>query len=291
MIILYTHDADLVSAQLIQQQYGGTLVKKPYGSGVYHTTQDLILIGGQYTNDTYKYWMDLGYLQEITSADAGDGFVQTFEFQGKNIYALAGWNRIDTVTAVSLVMKYGLPDSSYKGQSPQELSLVTFDYEGVIPTEVANKLGQIANYINDKASITQSGEVMWYGIRENRYLEFLFAHNPIDLMAGLIILAIVAVCGIVFWFTGKILITKVETGARIDELEADAEYNQKMIDMGFSTEQAIESKNQVYDSFNKGLASDVEKILKAFVYSALIGSGVYVGLKYGIPAIQKIAKK
>lgn len=295
MIILYSHDIDKVSAELIQKQYGGRLVKIKHGDGVLQRpNEDLIIIGGQYTNDTYEYWMNLGYLREIKEADAGFGFVQVFEFQGKKIYALAGWERMDTVTAVSLVMENGLPTTSYARQSMHDMTLITFVFEDGIPQSVLNELGQIETYVNNKLSLYATDKIWWYGVREEnqkyKYLEFLVSHGPLEL-ATITMIIILAIILVAVFFTGAIIYDSVKTGNKINLEKNDIVYRQEMSDLGYTPEEANESMGILYGSSDKGWISETADLLKTGTYVLLIGAGIYFTLMYGIPAIKKITKK
>ena len=295
MIIQYANDLDKVSAELLQRKIGGRIVKAEFSPYI-QSAEDIVVVSGQIANPTYAYYVSIGAFPNIESSSAGLGFVYVANVGSIKVYGVAGWNRMDTITAVSYIMENGLPPSSIQTGAFNQMHLYTFDFEGVLPTNVVTSLFAIANYVEDHLPV--ENRLMWYGARENRYVEFLISTNSpaIIWVIGAVLVVAFIVLGIFLWFRGKVTVIDADKNAYVTKLEEENDAREKMIDeLGYTPQEAEDALTNFRESFDKGtegLFSDFTNILKYMMYIAIAGGATYlaISLLQFIPSPSKAKK-
>lgn len=293
MIIQYAVGEDRIAAELIQRKVGGRVIQYD-ANNPYVTSEDIIIVSGQIANATYRYYMNLGYIPEIRRETAGTGFVYVAKRGAQKIYAVAGWNRIDTLAAAAYVMEFGLPSYSVQVGSFHELHLITwsFDEEGLI-LKVASKLASLINWLEDRLPI--ENRLVWSGIRDGKYLEILVSTNsPIaeTTLLGLVALALTVVCGIVAYHRGRATIQDVEKNAFVEKLTAVVEAQAYLIGLGYTPQQASDAVNTAIQNFKvPTMFEEIKGIIKYVLILGIVGTVTYTLIAYAIPALLPKPKK
>ena len=287
MIINYYSSEDRLAAELIQKKIGGSITRAIIDPRTSSPTDNILIIGGQYSTPTYNNFMLAGILPEITEGTPGTIFVTSN--QGYGVYACAGWERTGTIAAAEYIYRYGLPSSSIVAGDIGELYLYEIRLREATPgafIDLTSKLTQIGANVSNKLPSGYSVDFTGFNnttltilIRKDVGAMALF--EPTISFFVLIILGLVALAVLV-WVVG-ITINTIVSGATESIAKKGAS---DLLDEKYRNGEIT------YDEYIKGIETLWGKVdWKNIILWAILLAGVGVGGYFIMTGLKKKKKE
>lgn len=277
-----TATPDLPLAQAIQNKYGGFVTQQFVD--VTTLTEDLVVIGGQEANPVYADLVNRGLVPTLRPSTTDFGSIFYFIYSGHKVWVCSGWSFEGTSVVISWILDKGFPlvDRIIPFANDKEVLQLNFpnaSESGLI--SLRDNLSSVINFVTERTSVPIIDT--WVDVDGRN----LFILKQVDVqasvvietvVAGLIVLGIITVVGILIWkgfgtwqlyvikgttaIKSKLLTQQIES---CDSLTSESERLQclnKTLD-----NQAIDLKNE-----GSSFLGDVKQIL----IIGLVGTGLFM---------------